>query len=45
MPYVTVGQENTTDVGLYYEDYGFGPPVVLVHGWPLSSRSWEQKHS
>jgi len=43
MPYVTVGQENTTDVGLYYEDYGFGPPVVLVHGWPLSSRSWEQQ--
>src|SRR5436305_250924 len=43
MPYVTVGQENTTDVGLYYEDHGFGPPVVLVHGWPLSSRSWEQQ--
>jgi len=39
MPYVTVGQ----DVGLYYEDRGFGPPVVLVHGWPLSSRSWEQQ--
>ncbi|MFZ0119283.1 MAG: alpha/beta hydrolase [Pseudonocardiaceae bacterium] len=43
MPYVTVGQENTTDVGLYYEDHGSGPPVVLVHGWPLSSRSWEQQ--
>ena len=43
MPYVTVGQENTTDVGLYYEDHGSGPPVVLIHGWPLSSRSWEQQ--
>jgi pimeloyl-ACP methyl ester carboxylesterase len=41
MPYVTVGQDNTNDVGLYYEDHGSGPPVVLVHGWPLSSRSWE----
>jgi pimeloyl-ACP methyl ester carboxylesterase len=43
MPYVTVGQDNTTDVGLYYEVHGFGPPVVLVHGWPLSSRAWEQQ--
>jgi len=43
MPYVTVGQENTTDVVLHYEDHGSGPPVVLVHGWPLSSRSWEQQ--
>jgi hypothetical protein len=41
MPYVTVGQENSADVGLYYEDHGFGPPVILIHGWPLSSRSWE----
>ena len=41
MPYVTVGQDNTADVALYYEDHGAGPPVVLIHGWPLSSRSWE----
>jgi non-heme chloroperoxidase len=43
MPYVTVGQENTTDVEIHYEDHGFGPPVILIHGWPLSSRSWEQQ--
>jgi len=26
-----------------YEDQGSGRPVVLIHGWPLSSRSWEQQ--
>ncbi len=38
---VTVGQENTTPIDLYYEDHGSGDPVVLLHGWPLDSRSWE----
>jgi non-heme chloroperoxidase len=28
-------------VELHYEDFGTGTPVVLIHGWPLSSRSWE----
>lgn len=26
---------------LYYYDWGTGAPVVLIHGWPLSSASWE----
>jgi non-heme chloroperoxidase len=26
---------------IYYKDWGTGPPVVLSHGWPLSSDSWE----
>jgi non-heme chloroperoxidase len=26
---------------IYYKDWGAGPPVVLCHGWPLSSDSWE----
>jgi non-heme chloroperoxidase len=38
---VTVGQENSTPIELYYEDHGSGAPVVLLHGWPLDSRSWE----
>ena len=38
---ITVGQENSTPIELYYEDLGSGPPVVLLHGWPLDSRSWE----
>jgi len=43
---VTVGQENSTPIELYYEDHGSGPAVVLLAGWPLDSRSWEpQLHS
>jgi non-heme chloroperoxidase len=26
---------------IFYKDWGSGPPVVLSHGWPLSSDSWE----
>lgn len=33
------------DVYLYYEDYGSGRPVVLLHGWPLSHRAWEAQIS
>jgi non-heme chloroperoxidase len=31
------------NVELYYEDQGTGSPVVLIHGWPLSGRSWENQ--
>ncbi|MFB9328839.1 alpha/beta fold hydrolase [Paenibacillus aurantiacus] len=41
MAFVTVAQENGAPVDLYYEDQGTGKPVVLIHGWPLSGRSWE----
>jgi pimeloyl-ACP methyl ester carboxylesterase len=30
---------------LYYEDHGSGSPIVLIHGWPLSGRSWENQVS
>ena len=43
MAYLKVGQENNTDIELYYEDLGSGKPVVLVHGWPLSAASWERQ--
>lgn len=43
MPYVTVGKENSADIQLYYEDHGSGHPVVLIHGYPLSSSSWEKQ--
>ena len=43
MPTLTVGTGNATPVELYYEDHGTGRPVVLIHGWPLSGRSWENQ--
>ncbi|MFI1809129.1 alpha/beta fold hydrolase [Streptomyces sp. NPDC020422] len=43
MPYITVGQENTTAIDLYYEDQGAGQPVVLIHGFPLDGHSWERQ--
>jgi pimeloyl-ACP methyl ester carboxylesterase len=45
MPYINVGQENSGKIDLYYEDHGSGKPVVLIHGWPLSGRSWEKQTS
>jgi non-heme chloroperoxidase len=41
--FVQVGNENSAPVELYYEDHGSGSPVVLIHGWPLSGRSWENQ--
>src|SRR3954452_5134291 len=38
---VIVGHDNSTPIELYYDDHGSGPAVVLLHGWPLDSRSWE----
>jgi non-heme chloroperoxidase len=37
MPFIT-----TSDgVEIFYKDWGSGQPVVMAHGWPLSSDSWE----
>jgi len=41
MTKITVGTENGHPVELNYTDQGTGAPVVLIHGWPLSGRSWE----
>lgn len=43
MSRITVGQENSTSIEIYYEDHGTGKPVVLIHGWPLSGASWEKQ--
>ncbi|UZO80087.1 alpha/beta hydrolase [Aquimarina sp. ERC-38] len=42
MPFITSNatQEKTE---IYYEDYGSGQPVILIHGWPLSGKAWEQQ--
>jgi non-heme chloroperoxidase len=43
MPYITVRNRASGQVDLYYEDLGAGRPVVLIHGWPLSSAAWERQ--
>lgn len=45
MSYVTVGQENSQPIELYFEDHGSGQPVVLIHGFPLSGHSWERQEA
>ena len=47
MPKINVGTDPgataSTPVELHYTDQGSGAPVVLIHGWPLSGRSWENQ--
>jgi non-heme chloroperoxidase len=43
MPVITVGTENSGPINLYYEDYGSGTPVILIHGYPLSGRAWDKQ--
>ena len=43
MPYIGVGTENSGAIELHYEDHGTGPPVVLIHGYPLSGRAWDRQ--
>lgn len=42
MNYIESTKDATdTPVRIYYNDYGTGNPVILIHGWPLSSEMWE----
>jgi len=43
MSTIAVGQENSADIEIYYEDHGSGQPVVLIHGYPLNGHSWEKQ--
>jgi non-heme chloroperoxidase len=43
MSYIEIGKENSATIHLHYEDHGSGQPVVLIHGYPLSSASWEKQ--
>ena len=42
MPFIT-NEKTENPVDIFYEDYGTGQPVILIHGWPLSRKSWEQQ--
>ncbi len=39
--FATTSQEKTKPINLYYEDFGEGLPVILIHGWPLSGQMFE----
>jgi len=43
MARLVVGTEKNTPIEISFEDRGAGKPVVLIHGWPLSGRSWEMQ--
>lgn len=43
MPYIKVGEENSGDIKLHYEDHGSGKPVLMIHGFPLSGAAWEKQ--
>ena len=43
MARVRVGQENSADIEIHYDDHGSGQPVVLIHGYPLNGASWEKQ--
>jgi non-heme chloroperoxidase len=37
MPFITTSDGTE----IYYTDQGDGRPIVLSHGWPLSSDAWQ----
>lgn len=42
MSFIKTGTDAAgNDIELYYQDLGRGKPVVLIHGWPLSSSMWD----
>ena len=41
MPYLELKDKNE----LYFNDWGKGTPIVLIHGWPLNSGMWEHQAS
>jgi len=43
MPYLKVGEENSSDINLYYKDWGSGQPIVFSHGWPLTADDWDSQ--
>ena len=45
MPFVRVGNENSAEIDIHYNDHGAGKPIVLIHGYPLDGNSWERQET
>jgi non-heme chloroperoxidase len=45
MPFITVGEENSQAIRIYFEDHGTGRSVLLVHGFLLNGHSWEKQEA
>jgi len=44
MAYIKAGNDTAGHpVQIFYEDWGQGAPVVLIHGWPLDHTMWEHQ--
>jgi non-heme chloroperoxidase len=43
MPLLKVGNENSSEIEIHYNDHGTGKPIVLIHGYPLNGNSWERQ--
>lgn len=44
MSYIKAATDaNGESINLFYEDWGQGNPVVLIHGWPLDHTMWEHQ--
>lgn len=45
MPYLTVDQENSSDIKIHYQDHGSGEPLLFIHGYPFSGTAWEKQEA
>lgn len=43
MAQLKLGPSGAQPLDIYYEDRGTGQAVVLLHGWPLASSSWDRQ--
>ena len=44
MAYIKAGEDTAGNpINIFYEDWGQGDPVVLIHGWPLDHTMWEHQ--